>query len=155
MAWDYARQTIALYEASGDRYNASVMRANMATERRHRGQLDEAEADLRHAIDMCREFGNPANEPTWLSQLATVHMVRGDLDMSAIDEIAWVDDEMTDATARRLYREEALMVGPSAAAIASGALRYLAEDGREGVAVAIAPDSGQKAATYLNEILGG
>lgn len=80
--------------------------------------------------------------------------VPGNLDMSVIDEIVWVDDEMTDAAARRLYREEALMVGPSAAAIAAGALKYLSEPGRSGVAVAIAPDSGQKAATYLAQILG-
>lgn len=80
--------------------------------------------------------------------------VPGNLDMSVIDEIVWVDDEMTDAAARRLYREEALMVGPSAAAIAAGALKYLSEPGRSGIAVAIAPDSGQKAATYLAQILG-
>ena len=80
--------------------------------------------------------------------------VPGNLDMSAIDEIVWVDDAMTDAAAIRLYREEALMVGPSAAAIVAGALEYLGEPGREGVAVAIAPDSGQKAATYLAQILG-
>jgi cysteine synthase B len=80
--------------------------------------------------------------------------VPANLDMSVIDEIVWVDDEMTDEAARRLYREEALMVGPSAAAIAAGALQYLAEPDRSGVAVAIAPDSGQKAATYLNQILG-
>ena len=46
------------------------------------------------------------------------------------------------------------MVGPSAAAIAAGALKYLAEPDREGLGVCIAPDSGQKATTYLNEILG-
>jgi cysteine synthase B len=80
--------------------------------------------------------------------------VPANLDMSVIDEIVWVDDEMTDETARRLYREEALMVGPSSAAIAAGALKYLREPGRAGVAVAIAPDSGQKAASYLTQILG-
>ena len=80
--------------------------------------------------------------------------VPANLDMSVIDDIAWVDDVLTDATALRLYREEALMVGPSAAAIAAGAMKYLAEPGHEGIAVAIAPDSGQKAASYLNQILG-
>lgn len=80
--------------------------------------------------------------------------VPANLDMSVIDEIVWVDDEMTDECARRLYREEALMVGPSAAAIAAGAMKFLAEEDRSGIAVAIAPDSGQKAASYLNEILG-
>ncbi|TLM76825.1 MAG: cysteine synthase family protein [Actinobacteria bacterium] len=79
--------------------------------------------------------------------------VPGNMDASFIDEIVWVDDAMTDECARRLYREEALMVGPSAAAIAAGAMKYLSEAGRSGVAVAIAPDSGQKAASYLNAIL--
>jgi cysteine synthase len=79
--------------------------------------------------------------------------VPANLDMSVIDEIVWVDDAITDETALRLYREEALMVGPSAAAIAAGALHYLSQAGHTGVAVAIAPDSGQKAASYLNQIM--
>jgi cysteine synthase len=80
--------------------------------------------------------------------------VPGNLDRSVIDEIVYVDDEMTDEMARLLYRQEALQVGPSAAAIAAGAVKWLSESGREGIAVAIAPDSGQKAASYLNGILG-
>jgi cysteine synthase len=56
--------------------------------------------------------------------------------------------------ARRLYREESLQVGPSAAAIAAGAIKWLSEPGRTGIAVSIAPDSGQKAASYLSSILG-
>lgn len=79
--------------------------------------------------------------------------VPANLDMSVIDEIAWVDDEMTDEVARRLYREEALMVGPSGAAIIAGALQFMSQPGRTGVGVAIAPDSGQKAASYLNQIM--
>lgn len=80
--------------------------------------------------------------------------VPANLDMSVIDEVVYVDDAMTDETARRLYREEALMVGPSAAAITAGALKHLGEPGRAGIAVSIAPDSGQKATTYLSDILG-
>jgi cysteine synthase len=79
--------------------------------------------------------------------------VPANLDMSVIDEIVWVDDAMTDEVARRLYREEALMVGPSGAAIIAGALHFLAQDGVRGIGVAIAPDSGQKAASYLTQIL--
>ncbi|MRR11203.1 hypothetical protein EG835_01645 [bacterium] len=60
---------------------------------------------------------------------------------------------MTDEVARRLYREESLMVGPSGAAIIAGALHFLKQPGREGIGVAIAPDSGQKAASYLNQIM--
>ena len=79
--------------------------------------------------------------------------VPANLDMSVIDEIVWVDDDMADETTRRLYREESLMVGPSAGAILAGALQYLGDEARSGIAVAIAPDSGQKAATYLAQIL--
>lgn len=79
--------------------------------------------------------------------------VPANLDRSAIDEIVYVDDEMTDEMARRLYRDESLQVGPSAAAIIAGAVSWLSEPGRSGVAVSIAPDSGQKAASYLREIL--
>lgn len=79
--------------------------------------------------------------------------VPANLDMSVIDEIVWVDDAMADEATRRLYREESLMVGPSAGAILAGALHYLGDDARSGIAVAIAPDSGQKAATYLAQIL--
>ena len=79
--------------------------------------------------------------------------VPGNLDRSVIDEIVYVDDEMTDEMARLLYRQEALQVGPSAAAITAGAIKYLSQPGREGIAVSIAPDSGQKAASYLTGIL--
>jgi cysteine synthase len=74
------------------------------------------------------------------------------LDRSVIDETLYVDDESAAWTTKRLYREEALMVGSSAAAIIAGAVWYL--KGRQGVAVAIAPDSGQKAASYLADVLG-
>lgn len=80
--------------------------------------------------------------------------VPGNLDMSVIDEVVYVDDAMTDEVAMRLYREESLMVGPSGAAILAGALHFLKQDGRSGIGVAIAPDSGQKAASYLNGIMG-
>jgi len=80
--------------------------------------------------------------------------VPANLDMSVIDDIVWVDDEMADEATRRLYREESLMVGPSAGAILAGALQYLGDEALSGIAVAVAPDSGQKAATYLAQILG-
>lgn len=79
--------------------------------------------------------------------------VPGNLDRSVIDEIVHVDDAMTDACARRAYREESLMLGPSAAAILAGALAYLERTPLSGVAVCIAPDSGQKAASYLASII--
>jgi len=79
--------------------------------------------------------------------------IPANLDMSVIDEIVWVDDEITDEMARHLYREESLMVGPSAAAIVAGAVKYMNRPGHSGIGVAIAPDSGQKASSYLNSIL--
>ena len=79
--------------------------------------------------------------------------VPANLDMSVIDDIVWVDDEMADEATRRLYREESLMVGPSAGAILAGALAYMGDEALSGIAVAIAPDSGQKAASYLAQIL--
>ena len=79
--------------------------------------------------------------------------VPANLDMSFIDDIVWVDDEMADEATRRLYREESLMVGPSAGAILAGALAYMGDAALSGLAVAIAPDSGQKAASYLAQIL--
>jgi len=73
------------------------------------------------------------------------------MDRSVIDEILTVDDDETRATALRLHREEALLVGSSGAAAIAGAIRYLGD--REGVAVVIAPDSSQKAVSYLAEAL--
>lgn len=79
--------------------------------------------------------------------------VPANLDMSLVDDIVWVDDDMADETTRRLYRDESLMVGPSAGAIIAGALAYLGDEALSGIAVAIAPDSGQKAASYLAQII--
>jgi cysteine synthase len=78
--------------------------------------------------------------------------VPGILDMSVIDEVVSVDDQEARDMSLRLHREEALMIGSTGAAIVAGALRYL--EGRKGVAVAIAPDSSQKAVSYLAESLG-
>lgn len=74
------------------------------------------------------------------------------LDRSVIDEVVAVDDEQARDVALRLHREEALFAGSSSAAIVAGALRYL--EGRVGVAVAVAPDSSLKAASYLAHMLG-
>ena len=78
--------------------------------------------------------------------------VPGILDRSVIDDVIYVDDEETADMSLRLHREEALFAGSSAAAVIAGAVRYL--EGREGVAVAIAPDSSQKAISYLTDTLG-
>ena len=75
------------------------------------------------------------------------------LDRSVIDEIVHVDDAETRECARRLHAEEALLAGSSTAACIVGALRWLHDNDARGVAVAIAPDSSQKAASYLRAIL--
>jgi len=73
------------------------------------------------------------------------------LDRSVLDEIIYVDDVMTRAMMRRAYHEDALMIGSSSAAILAGAIPWLR--GKRGVAVAISPDSGQKAASYLAQVV--
>jgi cysteine synthase len=78
--------------------------------------------------------------------------VPGILDRSVIDEVVYVDDEQTAEIARRLHCEEALFAGSSGAAIVAGALRFL--EGRSGTAVAVIPDSSQKAVSYLQQVLG-
>lgn len=77
--------------------------------------------------------------------------VPGIYDPSVIDEIVYVNDAETAEMSRRLHAEEAMLIGSSGAAILAGAVRYL--EGREGIGVAIAPDSSQKAISYLAAML--
>ena len=76
----------------------------------------------------------------------------GILDRSLIDHVIRVDDGPAYAMTKRLFREEALIVGPSTGAIVHAAVEF----GRahEGLAVAISPDSGFKYASFFAEILG-
>ncbi len=74
------------------------------------------------------------------------------LDRSVIDDVVYVDDDEASEMSARLHREEAVLAGSSAAAVVAGAVRYL--EGRDGIAVAIGPDSSQKAISYLQEALG-
>ena len=76
------------------------------------------------------------------------------LDRGVIDEIVYVNDAQALACARHLHAEEALLGGSSTAACVAGALRWLRDNDAAGVAVAIAPDSSQKATSYLQEMLG-
>ncbi|NTU72216.1 MAG: cysteine synthase family protein [Coriobacteriia bacterium] len=75
------------------------------------------------------------------------------LDRDVIDEIVYVDDGDTLATCRAMHRTEALLVGSTGAACLAGALRWLRENGSSGVAVAVAPDTSQKAPSYLEQML--
>jgi cysteine synthase len=75
------------------------------------------------------------------------------LDRSVIDEIVYVDDAETLDLARALHAKESLLAGSSSAACLAGAVRWLRENHAAGVAVAIAPDSSQKAPSYLANML--
>jgi cysteine synthase len=76
----------------------------------------------------------------------------GILDRSLIDEVIRVPDEPAYAMTKRLFREEGLIVGPSTGAIAHAAADYLRD--KDGIAVAISPDSGFKYASFFADILG-
>lgn len=72
------------------------------------------------------------------------------LDRTVIDDVITVEDEPAYATTLRLWREDALMVGPSTGALVHAA-NVIAP---EGVTVAISPDSGTKYTSYFASLLG-
>ena len=74
------------------------------------------------------------------------------LDPDLIDEVIRVDDEPAYAMTKRLFREEALIVGPSTGAIVHAAQEFGRNE--SGLAVAVSPDSGFKYASYFADILG-
>jgi S-sulfo-L-cysteine synthase (O-acetyl-L-serine-dependent) len=73
-------------------------------------------------------------------------------DRSVVDEMIRVDDGPAYEVTRRIYREEALTVGPSTGAIVHAALE--AADDTDGIVVGVSPDSGLKYASYFADILG-
>ncbi len=74
------------------------------------------------------------------------------LDRSVIDHVVRVEDGPAYAMTKRLFREEGLIVGPSTGAIVHAATEFGAV--KEGIAVAISPDSGLKYTSYFSETLG-
>ena len=76
----------------------------------------------------------------------------GILDRSLIDEVVRVDDQPAYETTKRLFREEALIVGPTTGAIVHAAVEFGKQ--HEGLAVAVSPDSGLKYTSYFGDILG-
>jgi cysteine synthase A/cysteine synthase B len=78
--------------------------------------------------------------------------VPGILDPGVIDEVIRVDDAPAYEMTKRLFREEALIVGPTTGAIVHAAVEFAREN--EGVAVAISPDSGFKYTSYFIDVLG-
>lgn len=76
----------------------------------------------------------------------------GIADWSVIDEVVRVDDGPAYEMTKRLWRQEALMVGPSTGAVVA-AVQTL-NLARDEVVVAISADSGHKYTSYFEEILG-
>ena len=76
----------------------------------------------------------------------------GIADWSVVDEIIIVDDGPAYETTKRLWREEALMVGPSTGAVIAAIDRI--DTDPQDIAVAISADSGVKYTSYFKEILG-
>ncbi len=72
------------------------------------------------------------------------------LDRSVIDDVIRVDDGPAYAMTLRLFREEALIVGPSTGAIVQA---IAALDWGDGPVVGISPDGGQKYASYYANLL--
>ena len=76
----------------------------------------------------------------------------GIADWSVVDEIIRVDDDPAYETTKKLWREEALMVGPSTGAVIA-AIDQLDTTPDE-MAVAISADSGLKYTSFFKDILG-
>jgi cysteine synthase A len=74
------------------------------------------------------------------------------LDRSVIDHVIRVDDGPAYAMTKCLFREEGLIVGPSTGAIVHAALEF--GSGKDGLAVAVSPDSGFKYASFFADVLG-
>lgn len=72
-------------------------------------------------------------------------------DRDVVDDMVRVDDEPAYQATLRIYREEALTVGPSTGAIVHAALRHAPHDG---LIVGVSPDSGLKYTSYFADILG-
>jgi cysteine synthase B len=114
------------------------------------GTLMGAGRYLRQSIPRARLIGVQPDQPLHglegLKHFAS-STVPSIFDPSLPDEILEVSTEDAQAMARRLAREEGLLVGVSAAAAVVAALR-VAQQLEEGVVVAVLPDSGHK---YLSQ----
>jgi cysteine synthase len=73
------------------------------------------------------------------------------LDPSVVDDVIRVNDAPAYAMTKRLFREEALMVGPSTGAIVQAIT--LLGDSAGGPVVGISPDGGQKYASFFADYL--
>ena len=102
---------------------------------------------LEHPLQPGKRMTWRAELPKDLRQLEAALRI----DPELADENLWVDTEDAYAMARRLAREEGLLIGISAAANVVGASRVakrLADQRKNGLVVTILCDGGQK---YLSE----
>lgn len=76
----------------------------------------------------------------------------GIYDRSVVDETIRISDGEAYEMTKRLFREEALIVGPSTGAIVAGALKLAKPP--EGLSVAISCDSGFRYLSFFSELLG-
>ncbi len=76
----------------------------------------------------------------------------GILDRSILDHVVGIDDSPAYEMTKHLFREEGLIVGPTTGAVVHAAVEF--GRGKEGLAVAISPDSGLKYATFFRDVLG-
>jgi cystathionine beta-synthase len=70
------------------------------------------------------------------------------LDLKIVDEVITVNDSESFTTARRLAREEGLLVGSSSGAAMAGAIKYATENNFEYTIVVLFPDRGDR---YLSK----
>lgn len=76
-------------------------------------------------------------------------IIPGTTHFQYIDDIVQVNDRESLNMARRLAREEGMLVGGSCGAAMAGSLKYLADKGPEVLAVVILPDTGER---YLSKV---
>jgi len=94
----------------------------------------------------------PAGSPVLSGGRPGAHRIQGigagfvpdTLDMCVVDEIITVTDEEATAMARRLARQEGLLVGISSGAAAHAALQIAQHLGSDHTVVVLLPDTGER-----------
>jgi cystathionine beta-synthase len=76
-------------------------------------------------------------------------IIPGTTHFQYIDDVVRVNDRESLGTARRISREEGILVGGSCGAAVAGAVKYLRDKGPDTLAVVILPDTGER---YLSKL---
>ncbi|MHB8568123.1 MAG: PLP-dependent cysteine synthase family protein [Nitrososphaerales archaeon] len=95
------------------------------------------------------ERGNKHNGHEYKIEGIGEDFLPGTTDLSLIDQIIKVSDEESYSMARRLVREEAMLVGSSSGAAVVGALKIAENMNEKNVVVTILPDRGER---YLSKL---